>query len=439
MTTYLTTDWQTMMDLGIQSSPYDEQLIQTLFLATETKEGRQMMKNWIAQPLCDLETIKARQNAIAWDKLPPLPMDEEELDFLEYYLAYRDQLSPKNAFISFFNKVDRWFKYDSARYIVTRGVELVIRLAKLLNKLQNQLPETCPCLIEELKRQIQQFFLYEDMKGILSIDETSLSDFDIDHYDYQFRQEHYPSIRELLTCIYTLDVCRSARRIAIEKRLCIQPLMHSSSEWELRDFRHPLMTNAECNNWHLSKDENVAILTGSNMAGKSTTLKALTLNVWLAHCGLPVAATFMSCPIYEGIYTSINLPDSLRDGRSHFMAEVQRIKEVLSQANSGKRCLIVLDEMFRGTNAQDAYEASVAVNQLLLKYPQCHFLISTHILEYAKYFEHHPACKFYYMESHIQEDRFICTYRLKEGISESKVGYWIIRKELIETFASSNR
>lgn len=63
---------------------------------------------------------------------------------------------------------------------------------------------------------------------------------------------------------------------------------------------------------------NISIFTGSNMAGKSTTLKALTLAVWLAHCGLPVPVKSMVCPLYEGIYTSINLPDSLRDGRKPF-------------------------------------------------------------------------------------------------------------------------
>ena len=85
----------------------------------------------------------------------------------------------------------------------------------------------------------------------------------------------------------------------------------------------------------------------------------LTLAVWLAHCGLPVFAESMTCPVYEGIYTSINLPDSLRDGRSHFMAEVLRIKEILIKVGSGKKCLVVLDEMFRGTNAKDAFEASM--------------------------------------------------------------------------------
>lgn len=54
---------------------------------------------------------------------------------------------------------------------------------------------------------------------------------------------------------------------------------------------------------------------------------------------------------------------------------------------TGKRCLVVLDEMFRGTNAKDAFEVSVAVNELLKSFSHCHFLISTHILEYAKVFE----------------------------------------------------
>ena len=64
-----------------------------------------MIRQWIAQPLSDLATIRARQEAIAYDSLPSLPLDEEELDFLEHYLAFRDQLSIKGTFISFFNSL----------------------------------------------------------------------------------------------------------------------------------------------------------------------------------------------------------------------------------------------------------------------------------------------------------------------------------------------
>ena len=429
MLQYLKTDIQTRFDLGIQETPNGEHPLPLLFLHTETKEGKRMMRNWITQPLSDLASIQARQEAIAWEGLPALPMDESELDFIEYYLAFRDQLSVKGAFISFFNKIDRFLKYDSTRYIITRGVRLCIRLLQQLDKLHKELPNNLPSLIQAWADQIRDAFYTKELKETLNMEEEELSDFIIDQYDYLFRQEHYNTLHNLLTGIYLLDVCRTARFIAREKGYCCTPILHDSGGCSIQGFRHPFVKDAQKNDWNLTKG-NIAIFTGSNMAGKSTTLKALVSTIWLAQCGLPVPADAMTAPIYDAIYTSINLPDSLRDGRSHFMAEVLRIKEVLTQARSGKRCLIILDEMFRGTNAQDAYEASVAVNQLLLEYPNCHFLISTHILEYAKHFEHHPKCQFYYMESEIKNDQFICSYQLKEGISESKVGYWIIRKEL---------
>ena len=430
MLQYLKTDIQTHFDLGIQENPNGEHPLPFLFLQTETKEGKRMMRNWITQPLSDLAAIRARQEAIAWEGLPALPMDESELDFIEYYLEYRDQLSVKGTFISFFNKIDRLFKYDSTRYIITRGVMLCIRLLQQLDKLHKELADNVPSLIQTWTEQIQDAFYIKELKDTLNMEEEDLSDFIIDQYDYLFRQEYYSTIRDLLTGIYLLDVCRTARFIAREKGYCCTPTLHETGGCSIQGFRHPFVKNAQKNDWQLEQ-ENIAIFTGSNMAGKSTTLKALASTIWLAQCGLPVPADAMSIPVYDAIYTSINLPDSLRDGRSHFMAEVLRIKEVLTQAHSGGRCLVILDEMFRGTNAQDAYEASIAVNQLLLEYPNCHFLISTHILEYAKHFEHHPSCRFYYMESEIKDDRFLCTYRLKEGISESKVGYWIIRKELM--------
>ena len=204
MTTYLTSDWQTMMDLGIQNSSYDDRPIHLLFLDTETKEGRKMMKSWIAQPLSDLKAIEERQNAIAWNQLPSLPLNEEELDFLEYYLSYRDQLSAPNVFVSLCNTVDRLLKYDSSRYIVTRGVDLSFKLLKKLNELQAELPDTCPSLIEGLKKQIREIFVFKEMKEMLKLDESALSDFTIDRYDYLFRLEHYPSMRQLLRFFFNL-------------------------------------------------------------------------------------------------------------------------------------------------------------------------------------------------------------------------------------------
>lgn len=234
----------------------------------------------------------------------------------------------------------------------------------------------------------------------------------------------------MLEGVYQLDIYRTAHEVARSKGFCCQPYVGQNVVFSMEGFAHPFVKDARKNDWEMIRG-NICIFTGSNMAGKSTTLKSIALAVWLAHCGLPVPVSSMICPVYDGIYTSINLPDSLRDGRSHFMAEVLRIKEVLKQATGGKRCLIILDEMFRGTNAQDAYEASVAVNELLKEYPGCHFLISTHILEYAKHFEYDPSCCFYYMESEIKDNEFLCSYRLAKGISEARVGYWMVQRELL--------
>lgn len=430
--TYLDTDKQTNADLTITGGPYDERSLCSLYTKTETKKGKLLMIEWLMYPLSDLDVIRKRQAAIAYHSLPELPLTEEELDFIEYYLDYRDQIRKVNPIFTLAAQIDRLFKYDSRRYIIRRGVYLIIRMLHQLEKLAKLIPESAPLLLKEFSRTIHETISGTELKEIMGQEpdnDASLSSYLVDKYDYLLRCTQLMTVKELLGIIYQLDVCRTAHAIAQKKNFCCSPEMVDTMEISVSRFVHPFIKNASSNDWKMSQG-NICIFTGSNMAGKSTTLKALTVAVWLAHCGLPVPAHSMVCPIYEGIYTSINLPDSLRDGRSHFMAEVLRIKEVLQKARQGNRCLVVLDEMFRGTNAQDAFEASVAVNELLKKFPICHFLVSTHIIEYAKAFENDNQCCFYYMESEIKEDHFICSYQIKEGISESKVGYWIVKKEL---------
>lgn len=166
------------------------------------------------------------------------------------------------------------------------------------------------------------------------------------------------------------------------------------------------------------------------MAGKSTTLKTLALTVWLVHCGPSVPVESMTCPLYEGIYTSINLPGSLRGGRSHFMAEVLRTRGVMQKAVIGKRCLVVSDEMSRGVNTKDALETSIAANELLKSLLHCHFLISAHILEHAKASEKDSSCCFYYMEAETIDDALVYPHRLLSGISKARIGYQAAKKIL---------
>lgn len=104
-----------------------------------------------------------------------------------------------------------------------------------------------------------------------------------------------------------LDVCRTAQHVAINRSFCCCPEMTETMDLSITGFVHPFTKEGRSNDWKMSNG-NICILTGSNMAGKSTTLKAITIAVWLAHCGLPVPARSMICPVFDGIYTSINLP-----------------------------------------------------------------------------------------------------------------------------------
>lgn len=107
---YLETDKQTLADLSIVESMYDEHPLYSLYPATETKKGKRLMLHWITYPLNDISAIRKRQEAIAWQKLPELPLDEEELDFIEYYLEYRDQIRKPNILISLTSAFDRLLK-----------------------------------------------------------------------------------------------------------------------------------------------------------------------------------------------------------------------------------------------------------------------------------------------------------------------------------------
>jgi hypothetical protein len=134
--TYLDTDRQTQADLSITEGIYDEYPLYSLFSGTETKNGKRMMLDWITSPLNDISAIRKRQEAIAWKELPELPLDEEELDFIEYYLEYRDQIRRPNILVSLTSAFDRLLRHDAQRYIIRRGVTLIILLLNRLDTLR---------------------------------------------------------------------------------------------------------------------------------------------------------------------------------------------------------------------------------------------------------------------------------------------------------------
>jgi DNA mismatch repair protein MutS len=194
------------------------------------------------------------------------------------------------------------------------------------------------------------------------------------------------------------------------------------ADLHLEAFYHPALTQPVPNTLTLGAAEHVVVLTGPNMSGKSTLLKAVGLCVYLAHAGLGVPAAQCTLPFFHSILIAINLRDSLKDGYSHFMAELQHLKHVVHAAAEAPRVFAIFDELFRGTNVDDALDLTRTTICGLARFPSSYFLVSTHLLQLQEQLPAVSAICSYYIECVLQKGVPVFSYRLQRGWSHLKIG-----------------
>ncbi|MGI4874722.1 MAG: MutS-related protein [Janthinobacterium lividum] len=198
---------------------------------------------------------------------------------------------------------------------------------------------------------------------------------------------------------------------------------------ELDEFYHPGLARPVRNTFRLSPEERVLVLTGPNMSGKSTLFKAVGLCAYLAHAGVGVPAARCELPFFHSSLIVIDLRDSLRDGYSHFMAEIQHLKRVLETARQPGHTLAIFDELFRGTNVEDALTITEATLQGLAGLPRSWFFVSTHLLALEHRLPALPAMTTYYIDCVLQDGMPRFSYRLQAGWSALKIGQLLFEKE----------
>lgn len=188
---------------------------------------------------------------------------------------------------------------------------------------------------------------------------------------------------------------------------------------------HPLLTDDErvSNDVEIGPPGHFLLVTGSNMAGKSTLLRSIGINVALAEAGAPVCATAWSMPPLS-VATSMRISDSLQDHVSFFMAELRRLKEIVDQAtdvqSSDRRFLFLLDEILQGTNSTERHIAVVEVLSHLLK-SEALGAVSTHDLELASSPEISNACTTVHLRETLhgsgEAETMTFDYKVRPGIA----------------------
>jgi DNA mismatch repair ATPase MutS len=210
---------------------------------------------------------------------------------------------------------------------------------------------------------------------------------------------------------------------------CFPELDEGSQRIIAASMAHPLISEYEAvpNDLEMDGKNKLLLVTGSNMSGKSTFLRTTGINLVLAQCGAPVCATkFLFSPMR--ILSSIRISDSLQEHTSFFMAELKRLKEIITALETHQPALVLIDEVLRGTNSSDKTHGSQALIKKLIRY-NCLGLFATHDLSLSELESVYPdAVGNYCFESRIENDELIFDYKVKHGVAMNKNATFLMQK-----------
>ena len=200
--------------------------------------------------------------------------------------------------------------------------------------------------------------------------------------------------------------------------------------FETEKLYHPLLLTPVPYTRNMGNKHNFLVLTGANMSGKTTFMRALGVSALLAHLGMGVPAARLRISFLQGIITNMHVEDNILKGESYFFAEVQRMKQTAEKLLQDKPHLVLMDELFKGTNVHDAYECTRGVMEGLLNHKGHLMMLSTHLYEVAREFSENKEIIFSYFVTELANDEsYHFTYELKPGISNDRIGYRILQKE----------
>lgn len=437
-------DKQTTTDLELFEKVKGDKSVFSLFNFTKSIGGKKRLESIFNNPLSDIESIKKRIEIVKYfqELTSGFEIDKECLDFIEYYLIQQNVPNRFSVSKSFFNAISYKLKPKNEYYIIQRGIRyLIVLLNDIYEYAANPQQSDNSEFIDNCKLIIRDKIENTTLKNVLKFKKRrKLYPFEFGKLDYFFRKSELNNIREILDIIYELDVFKSIAFAANKHGLTLPTFTEKFNYFQIQGLFHPFIDNPVSNDFEFISNKNVCFLTGPNMAGKSTFLKSISICVYLSHLGFPVPAKQMETSIFSGLLTTINLSDNINKGYSHFYNEVLRVKYVAERINQVGNIFVVFDELFRGTNVKDAYEASLSVITAFSKLNKGAFAISTHIIEVADKLNDNKSIFFKYFEANLINETPQYNYKIKDGVTDERIGMYILRNEkVIETIENAEK
>lgn len=429
------TDKQTLEDLNLLGK-YKQHSIFSLFNKVITPGGEKLLSAMFQHPLSYPDEINRRSSVFRYfqQKALTFPFSSDQFTgmttFLEgssgnSYFAVQANLFRKKVL----SDVVKDAEYDLIKVGLQQTIDALTDGNKFLeNFTDGDIDNPCFTQVEKLKKLLGDKRLQE-LKEQAVVDMWGLPK--VARYVYLLRSVLRSELEYMIEAFQEIDVYIAVGNLAASHNFTYARAQPDEQNiLTASELRYPAMNKAVANTVSLQQENNLIFLTGANMAGKSTLMKTFGIAVYLAHMGFPVAAKEMSFSVKQGIWTSINVPDNLDKGLSHFYAEVLRVKTVAEEVSQAKNLVIIFDELFKGTNVKDAYDATLTITAAFADYRNCLFIISTHIVEAGEALQKEKEnIRFLYLPTVMEGKVPTYTYKLQQGISADRHGMMIIENE----------
>lgn len=284
------------------------------------------------------------------------------------------------------------------------------------------------------KKEICLDYSFKIDKMIAFINSLPINEFFNKELDFKTRKDFLlkitPEIEEgnfdlFWDFFYMFDVYASIAK-GIKLNNLVFPEFNTENVFTIENFYHLDVKNVIKNTLSIN-NKNIIAFTGANMSGKSTTMKSISTIVLLAHLGIAVPAKHCNIPFYDSIFLYFSVNDNLKEGYSHFAQEIMNLKNVLLELKS-KNCFVVFDEIFNGTNINDAAQITVNTVNGLSKFKNSLFVFSTHLNLIESHLTENKNVILLYLECYLENNELSFTYNLKEGWSRLEIGKLLFDK-----------
>ena len=377
---------------------------------TKTTYGKEWLKYFFAEPHQDLNKILGTQKIIKTllDRLQEWPSEitNGTIMVMLKYMDYNHDPGPEkpNAINSRFYK---WFHsgdYSMTRFSVKHFADFYRGVRKMGEMFeQADLPAFFKVYIERI------LYLLKE-PALKSLSETApeekLTLKQNLYFGYNLINRYKSKTLELVDIFGRLDAWYSMANAVKTYQLSFPEFIEGDAATiHAKQLYHILLPQPVAYDVEMNPEHNFLFLTGANMAGKSTLIKSIGSAVFLAHLGMGVPAKEMKLTLFDGLLTNINVVDNIAKGESYFFNEVQRIRNTIEKIYNGRKWLVLIDELFKGTNVQDAMKCSLTVIKGLIKIKNSLFILSTHLYEIGEELKSHSNISFRYFETNVNDDQ----------------------------------